>query len=139
MKTITRHRTDRRGRGHAPRRAGLTIVELVIASGIIAILLLASAAAMGENVESAKSSASYVDGGVFLESVQEDISSMTPAELLAMDGQTLFSHDDWQNAPFRINVVVFRQSATLLQVELELVDQSKSLSLATLHTFKAIA
>lgn len=127
-----------RGAGVTVARAGLTLVELVIAAGIIAILLLASAAAMGESVESTETAKQLVRGAVFLESVQEDLSTLTPAELLAMNGQTVFSTDDWNDARYRIEISVFYAAVSLLQVQLALVEQSSGRTLATVHTMRAV-
>lgn len=142
------HHTLRAAAGHSPmttagarfksRRAGLSMVELVIASGIIAVLLLASAAAMGESVESSNTSRKLVHGAVFLESVQEDLASLSPAELLAMNGQQVFSNDDWDNAGFRVEITVFYAAVELLQVEMALVDQNVDRTVATVHTMRAV-
>ena len=110
----------------------------VIASGIIAVLLLASAAAMGESVESSNTSRKLVHGAVFLESVQEDLSSLSPAELLAMNGQQVYSNDDWDDAGFRVEITVFYAAVELLQVEMELVDQNVNRTVATVHTMRAV-
>jgi len=126
--------------GPIPRaaQAGLTIVELVIASGIIAVLMLASAAAMGENVQSSEASKNLVRGAIFLESVQEDLASLTTSELLAMNGQRIYSEDSWNNAKFRVEVTCFNSSVQLLQLELRLVDQTSGGAVATIHTLKAV-
>lgn len=119
-------------------RAGLSIVEMVIAAGLVAVLVLATAAALGENVESTGTARRMTTGAVFLESVQEDLAALGASDLLAMNGQRVYSEDDWQNAPYACDVTVFSSSPTLLQVEVRLVDQQKSTTLATLHTFRAI-
>lgn len=126
--------------GPIPRaaRAGLTLIELVIASGIIAVLLLASAAAMGENVESSEASKNLVRGAVFLESVEEDLASLSTAELLAMNGQRVYSSDAWNDAKFRAEVTCFYSTVQLLQLELRLVDQTTGGVVATIHTLKAV-
>lgn len=121
------------------RQAGLTIVELVIASGIIAVLLLASAAAMGESVESTTRSRELGRGAVFLESIQEDIAALTPAELLAMNGQRVYSNaSTWQDAHYRVEVTVFNSTVRLLQVELRLIDQVSDHAVASVHTMRAV-
>ena len=114
------------------------MIELVIASGIIAVLLLASAAAMGENVESSEASKRLVRGAVFLESVQEDLASLSTSELLAMNGQRIYSTDSWNDAKFRVEVTCFNSSVQLLQLELRLVDQTTEGAVATIHTLKAV-
>lgn len=124
-------------RGPSLSRAGLTLVELVIASGIIAVLLLASAAAMGESVESTNMSRSLTRGAIFLESVQEDLAAMSASDLLAMNGQSVHSTDDWDDAPYRVDIVVFTAAVDLLQIELRLIDQYSGRSLASVHAMRA--
>ena len=131
-------RTLRRGhRAARIKRAGMTIVEVVIASGIVSVLLLASAAAMGESVEATEMSKRLGRGAIFLESVQEDLSTLNAADLLAMNGQLVYSHDDWNTARYRAELTVFPAAVGLLQVELALVDQVSGREVATVHTMRA--
>jgi hypothetical protein len=116
------------------------MVEIVIASGIISVLLLASAAAMGENVESTTMSRELVRGAVFLESVEEDLEALSSAEMLAMNGQRVFSRaNNWADARYRVEITVFYATVNLLQVELRLVDQVSGRAVAAVHTMRAIA
>lgn len=128
---------QRRLPGSLGARAGLSLVELVIAAGIIAVLLLASAAAMGESVESTETSKRLVRGAVFLESVQEDLAALSASELLAMNGQSVHSSEDWNDAAYRVEISVFYAAVELLQVELALVDQNAARVMATVHSMRA--
>ncbi|MEL6713180.1 MAG: hypothetical protein AAFP86_05365 [Planctomycetota bacterium] len=110
----------------------------MIAAGIIAVLMLASAASMGENVESSNAAKRMTSGAVFLESVQEDLAALNASGLLAMNGQAVYDLDDWQNAAFQCDITVFNVSTSLLQVELTLVDRATDRPLATVHTLRAV-
>lgn len=117
----------------------MSLVELVIASGVIAVLLLASAAAMGENVDSTNHSRTLAHGAVFLESVQEDLAALDAAALLAMNGQSVYSNAaDWGDARYRVDITVFTAAVELLQIELRLVDQVRGNATASVHTMRAV-
>ena len=127
----------------------------MIAAGIIAVLMLASAASMGENVESSNAAKRMTSmgenvessnaakrmtsGAVFLESVQEDLAALNASGLLAMNGQAVYDIDDWQNAAFQCDITVFNVSTSLLQVELTLIDRATTRPLATVHTLRSTA
>ncbi|QDV06530.1 hypothetical protein Poly30_20400 [Planctomycetes bacterium Poly30] len=127
--------------GHRPptkSRAGLTIVELVIAAGIMAVLLLASAGAMGESVDSTKLSRNLTQGALFLESVQEDLTAVASSDLLSMNGQQIFATEPRADAKYRVDITTFMASIDLVQIRLALIDQSTGRRVATVNSLRAI-
>lgn len=109
-----------------------------MASAVVAVLLLATAASLGENVDATQTSQNLMGGAVFLESVQEDLASLGGPELLAMNGQSVFSTNDPARADFQCVITVFQSTVSLLQVELRLVDLEAGRDIATIHTLRAI-
>jgi len=119
-------------------RAGFSLLEVVLASAVLAVLLLATALSLGENVDATQTSESLTNGAVFLESVEEDLASLNGAELLAMNGQSVFSSADPARADFQCVITVFNSTVSLLQVELRLVDLGTGRDVATVHTLRAL-
>lgn len=119
-------------------RAGLTMVELVIAAGIMAILLLASAGAMGESVDSTRMSRELTQGALFLESVQEDLTAVEPGDLLSMNGQQIFATEPRADAKYRIDITTFMAAINLVQIRLSLVDQATGRRVAAVNSLRAL-
>ncbi len=119
------------------RQAGLSLVELIIAAGIIAVLMLASAAAMGESVDSTNMSRDLTQGALFLETVQEDLTAVASADILTLNGQQIFSNDDQATARFRVDITTFMAAIDLAQVRLTLVDQVTGRNVATVNSLRA--
>ena len=109
-----------------------------MASAVLAVLLLATALALGENVDATQTSKDLMSGAVFLESVGEDLASLNGAELLAMNGQSVFDSADPARAGFQCVITVFQSTVSLLQVELRLVDLEAGRDVATVHTLRAL-
>ncbi|WP_145196790.1 hypothetical protein [Planctomycetes bacterium Poly30] len=116
----------------------MTIVELVIAAGIMAVLLLASAGAMGESVDSTKLSRNLTQGALFLESVQEDLTAVASSDLLSMNGQQIFATEPRADAKYRVDITTFMASIDLVQIRLALIDQSTGRRVATVNSLRAI-
>lgn len=133
------NRSRRLGRTPTAARAGLTVVELTIASGIVAVLMLASAAAMGEGMEASALSRQLSAGALFLETVEEDLASIETENLPAMNGQVVYSTDALAESPFRCEITVFQAATDLYQVELALVEQRTARTIATVHGMRADA
>ncbi len=119
------------------RQAGPSLVELIIAAGIIAVLMLASAAAMGESVDSTNMSRDLTQGALFLETVQEDLTAVASADILTLNGQQIFSNDDQATARFRVDITTFMAAIDLAQVRLTLVDQVTGRNVATVNSLRA--
>lgn len=137
MKIQSRARASVAGlQGHV-RQAGLTLVELIIASGIIAVLLLASASAMSESVDSTTMSRDLTQGALFLESVQEDLATVTANDIMAMNGQDIFMTLPAANSRYRVQVTTFLAAVDLVQVRLSLLDNRTGRQVAAVSTLRA--
>ncbi len=137
MKIKSRARTNAVGLQRHVRQAGLTLVELIIASGIIAVLLLASASAMGESVDSTTMSRDLTQGALFLESVQEDLATVSANDIMAMNGQEIFMTVPNANSRYRVQISTFLTAVDLVQVRLALLDNRTGRRVAAVSSLRA--
>jgi prepilin-type N-terminal cleavage/methylation domain-containing protein len=118
-------------------QAGLTLVELIIAAGIIAVLLLASASALGESVDSTTMSRELTQGALFLESVQEDLATVSPNDILSMNGQQIFMTEPNADSKYRVEISTFLAAVDLVQVRLALLDNRTGRRVAAVSSLRA--
>lgn len=118
-------------------QAGLTLVELIIAAGIIAVLLLASASALGESVDSTTMSRELTQGALFLESVQEDLATVSPNDILSMNGQVIFMTEPNAASRYRVEISTFLAAVDLVQVRLALLDNRTGRRVAAVSSLRA--
>ncbi len=114
------------------------MIELMISAGIIAILLLASAGAMGESLDSTKQSRNLTQGALFLESVEEDLTAVSASDLLSMNGQRIFSTEPQDDALYRIEITTFTASIDIVQIRLSLVDHGTGRRVAAVDSLRAL-
>ncbi len=119
------------------RQAGLTLVEVIIAAGIIAVLLLASASAMGESVDSTTMSRELTQGALFLESVQEDLATVSANDIMAMNGQRIFMTTPDAASKYRVEISTFLAAVGLVQVRLALHDNRTGRRVAAVSSLRA--
>ncbi|MEZ6014252.1 MAG: prepilin-type N-terminal cleavage/methylation domain-containing protein [Planctomycetota bacterium] len=130
-------RTGRR-RGAERAQAGLTLIEVMIASVVVTILILGAAAAFSETVGGANAARRMTSGVLYLETISENISAQPAANLLALDGNQLFDGTDATNSQYRVDVTVFEAETQLAQVELALFDLATNRQLGTVVTQRTL-
>ena len=104
------------------RKAGLTLIEVMIASGVIAVLMMASAAAFTGNMRAVGLSKSMTSGTIFLETVHEDLMAQSYANLLSLNGNQIFDGLDASRSDFRVDLTVFQVQLGLVQVRAQLIS-----------------
>jgi len=134
------HMVPMTGLGRRPQRRvrGLTLLEVMLASVVVTILILGSAAAFSETVGGARMARKLTSGVLFLETVSENIGAQAPANLLALHGNQSFDGPDAARSEYRVDLSVFEVQAELLQVELALVELSSGNRLGAVATQRSL-
>jgi len=118
-------------RAERGKEAGLTLVEVMIASVVVTILVLGAAAAFSESIGGANAAKRMTSGVLYLETVAENVGAQPTANLLGLDGTSLFDGPDAARSEFRVDLTVFEAELGLLQVELTLFELQTGRSLGT--------
>lgn len=103
-------------------RAGLSLIEVVIAMTIMTTALLSSTAAFSSSLHAVENARRLDQGTVFLETIMEDLSAQPYANLLALNGNQFFNGTTLAASPFTVDLTVFLSQVDLLQVEALLTD-----------------
>ncbi len=115
----------------------MTLVEVMIASGVVAVLLMATAAAFSSNIKAVGMARSLTGGGIFLETVHEDLMAQSFNNLLALNGNQVFDGDSPAASQFRVDLDVFLVSPGLIQVRAGMVDLQSGNELARIVFMRA--
>lgn len=110
----------------------MTLIEVMIASGVIAVLLMATAAAFSGNIKAVGMAKSLTGGGIFLETVHEDLVAQSFANLLTLNGNQVFDGETPEASQYRVDLDVFLVSPGLIQVRAGMVDLQSGNELARL-------
>ena len=114
--------------------AGLTLVEVMMASVVVTILVLGAAAAFSESIGGANAAKRLTSGVLYLETVAENLGAQPTANLLGLDGTSLFDGPDAARSEYRVDLTVFEAELGLLQVELALFELQTGRRLGTAVT-----
>jgi len=119
--------------------AGMSIVEVMIAAGIATVLLMATAATFFGNMKAVGTAKSITSGSIFLESVQENISAQPYANLLALNGNSVFNNGAADGSDFRVDITTFQSGVGLIQIRVALMDLQGNRELGRLVTVRSDA
>jgi type II secretory pathway pseudopilin PulG len=100
----------------------MTLIEVAVASSLVATVLLAAAAGFGTSLKSVARARSLGHAAAFATTVMEDLTAQDYDALLAMNGNQIFEHTNAANSKYAINLTVFQAQLDLLQVRATIVD-----------------
>ncbi len=121
------------------RKAGMSLVEVMIAATITAILLMATAATFFGNMKAVGTAKSITSGTIFLESVQENIEAQPYQNLLALNGNLVFDEDDAASSLYRAEITTFQSGIGIIQISVSLVNIRSNIVLGRLVTVRSDA
>lgn len=131
---------ERDARGMARRRGGrrgLTLIEVVISILIVATLLLASTAALSTSLMGVDQAKRVSDAAVFMETVMEDLSAQPYDNLLALNGDQVFSGTDAADSQHVIDLSVFPAEVDLLQIRAAITDLRTHREVGSVTSFRS--
>ncbi|MDF1837638.1 MAG: hypothetical protein P1V35_07215 [Planctomycetota bacterium] len=120
-------------------KAGMSMVEVMIAAGIATVLLMATAATFFGNMKAVGTAKTITSGSIFLESVQENISAQPYANLLALNGNSIFDNGVQDGSAYRVDVTTFQAGVGLIQIRVALMDLQNNRELGRLVTVRSDA
>ncbi len=115
------------------------MVEVMIAAGIATVLLMATAATFLGNMKAVGTAKSITSGSIFLESVQENISAQPYANLLALNGNSVFNNGVPDSSSYRADITTFQSGIGLIQIRVALIDTQNNRELGRLVTVRSDA
>lgn len=121
------------------KKAGMSLVEVMIASGIAAVLLMATAATFFGNMKAIGTAKSITSGAIFLESVQENISAQPYQNLLALNSNAIFDDGVEATSQYRADITTFQSGIGIIQISVSLVDLRSDVVLGRLVTVRSDA
>ncbi len=121
------------------KKAGMSLVEVTIAAGIAAVLLMATAATFFGNMKTIGTAKSITRGAIFLESVQENISAQPYQNLLALNGNLIFDQDVADSSQYRADITTFQSGIGIIQISISLVDLQSNVVIGRLATVRSDA
>ena len=124
-------------RGKSRLRAGLSLVEIMIAVGVTTVLLMATASTFFGNMKSVSQARSLSSATLFLETVREDILAQPYGNLLSFNGNSFFDNGNAADSRFRADVTVFQSQIGLLQIRISLIDMQSDAELGRLVTVRS--
>lgn len=117
----------------------MSLVEVMIASGIAAVLLMATAATFFGNMKAIGTAKSITSGAIFLESVQENISAQPYQNLLALNSNAIFDDGVEATSQYRADITTFQSGIGIIQISVSLVDLRSDVVLGRLVTVRSDA
>ena len=117
--------------------AGLTLIEVVVASAVVVIVVLGSSGAFMENLQGASSARKLTSATLYLDTVRENLTAQDPSALLAMNGNQFFDGADGASSEFRVDLTVFTTDVELLQLQLNLIELSSGRLLGSINALRS--
>ena len=102
--------------------SGLTLIEVSISLVILSGVLLASTSAFSTSLSASARAERMTAGGIFLDTVLENVSAQVYDNLLSFDGTRVFQNTNANDSNFAVDLTVFAVEVDLLQVTSELID-----------------
>ncbi|MDA1263958.1 MAG: hypothetical protein O2816_02630 [Planctomycetota bacterium] len=116
--------------------AGLTLIEVTISLVVATVMLLGTAAAFSENIQTVDQAERLADGALFLETTLESLSAVPYSDLLALDGNQVFDGETFARSNFTVNVTVFAAEVGLLQISAALIDRRTNRQIGRAHALR---
>ena len=118
-------------------RAGLTLIEVCLAMGVVATVLLASAGAFSSSLSAVERSGRLTNGSIFLDTVMQDLSAQPYGSLLAMNGNQFFDQATQATSQYAVDLTVFLAQVDLLRIEAALIDLGSGQEMGRVITFRS--
>lgn len=117
----------------------MTLIEVMIAGGVIAVLMMATAAAFSSNLKAVGMAKSLTGGGIFLETVHEDLMGQSFHNLLSLSGNQIFDGETPEASQYRVDLDVFLVAPGLIQVRAGMVSLQSGDELARIVFLRSAA
>ncbi len=124
-------------RAAASAKAGLSLVEIMIAVAVTTVLLMATASTFFGNMKSVGQARSLSSATLFLETVREDLLAQSYGNLQAMNGNSFFDNGVAADSRFRADLTVFQTGIGLLQVRISLIDLQSDTEIGRIVTVRS--
>jgi prepilin-type N-terminal cleavage/methylation domain-containing protein len=122
----------------ADRKAdGFTLIEVLAAAAIMAILFLALAGAFSSNLMAVSMAKNMTQASMFLETVMENLSVQPYENLLVMNGNQFFSQTNANDSRYIITLTVFPAAVDLLQIRATLTDTLNNMEVGRVITHRS--
>jgi Tfp pilus assembly protein PilV len=112
------------------------LLEITIALLVMSVTLMASAGAFTTSLRSVGRSQVQSRGGVFLQTVMEDVAAQPYANLLTLNGTRVYDHANAASSTFSVDLTVFLASVDLQQVQAVLTDLRSQKVIARVTTMR---
>jgi len=110
------------------------MIEITISLMMLMALLLSSVTAFTSSI-TAEAQAKRITKGVFyLETLTENISALTVAEILALNGNRIYDVTDATDSNYGADVTVFQTGVDQVQFRLQLIDLRNGRELGRVST-----
>lgn len=111
------------GAAHKNKKCrGLSLIEVMVCSCVVAILFLALSGAFSSNLMSISKSQKMIQGSVFLETTLESLEAQSFDGLLALNGNRFFDRATANASTYAVDLDVFFSGVDLLQMRATLVE-----------------
>ena len=117
--------------------SAFTLIEITISILVLTIILLSSAAAFSNSIAAGEQAQRTTQAAIFIETVTEDLSALSYADILALNGNRIFDANDANDSRFGVDVSAFQVAVDLIQVQLILVDLRTGNEMGRLTTLRS--
>lgn len=118
------------------RRSGFTLLEVVVSSVVLAIALMTATAAFSSNLIATEEAKRLTDGGLFLETVTEDVLAQDFDNLLALNGNQILDGANLASSEYRVDLTVFLAGIDLIQIQAVLTDLQSDHEIGRMGTLR---
>ena len=110
----------------------MTLIEVLIASGVVTIMMMAAAASFTGNLKAVGTAKHLTSGSIFLETVHEDLVAQDYGNLLALNGNRLFDGETEATSEYRVELDVSLMQVGLIMVRASLFEIASGTQLTRL-------
>jgi len=118
------------------RESGFTLLEVVVSSVVLAVALMTATAAFSSNLIAAEEAKRLTAGGIFLETVTEDVLAQDFDNLLALNGNTIFDGGNLAGSEYSVDLIVFLAGIDLIQIQAVLNDLQSGHEIGRIGTLR---
>lgn len=113
------------------------MLEVTIAMSVIMTILLASAGAFGSSIGAVNSARRTSRASLFLETVMEDVSAQSYANLFAFDGNQVYDHATAAVSEFQVGLTVTQAAIGLRRIDAVVTDLRNNREMGRVATLRA--
>lgn len=115
----------------------MSLLEVTIAMSAVITILLASAGAFGSSINAVNSARRTSRASVFLETVMEDISAQSYANLLAFNGNHVYDHATAGASEFQVELTVTQATVGMRRVDAVVTDLRNNREMGHVATLRS--